>query len=217
VAEFFRGKSVAIVGSAPTVLRNRPGVIDAHDLVVRINNFKTKGFEDRVGRRTDVFYSFFGTSIKKPAADLIRDGVRLCMSKLPNARVMESAWHTRHGKEVGIDYRYVYRNRAGWWFGDTYVPDVAEFFRKFEALDRHQPTTGFAAILDVLSFDVTSVYLTGFDFFRSGMHNVDQPWRAKNLDDPIRHEPEREAAWIKQYVIDNPNRIILDDALREIL
>jgi hypothetical protein len=40
------------------------------------------------------------------------------------------------------------------------------------------------------------VFLTGFDFFTSRIHNVNETWRAKNLDDPIRHEPERERVWL---------------------
>jgi hypothetical protein len=60
------------------------------------------------------------------------------------------------------------------------------------------PTTGFAAVLDVLSFAPRAVYLTGFDGFRSRLHNVDEPHASKNPDDPYRHEPERELAWLAE-------------------
>lgn len=189
----FLGKSVAIVGSGPGCLKNEPGFIDKHDVVVRINNYKTG---EHQGYRCDVFYSFFGTSIQKKAYELHRDGVRLMMCKLPNSRPIESAWHERMHKLEGIDYRYVYRNRARWWFCNTFVPDDAHFLRKFELLHKHQPTTGFAAILDVLMLEPKSVYLTGFDGFASGIHNVNEKWRVKNSDDPIGHAPECEIEWI---------------------
>lgn len=197
----FEGKSVAIVGSGPSCAENTEGFIDSHDVVVRVNNYRLIG---GTGARTDVFYSFFGTSIKKTTDELKRDGVTLCMGKLPNADISgwlsheETAWHRGNGKAIGLDYRPHYERRSGWWFCDGYIPSIDDFMAKFELLGRRQPTTGFAAILDVLSFDPRSVFLTGFDFFRSGIHNVNEPWRKKNLDDPIRHDPEREFALVSQ-------------------
>lgn len=207
------GKSVAVVGSGPGVLGNAAGFIDGHDVVVRVNNYK---LSPAAGLRCDVFYSFFGTSIRKTRDELIRDGVTLCMSKIPDADcsdVIPSDWHRRHSKMIGVDYRthFERRRRMGFWFCDTYVPTVAEFLVPFELMGKRQPTSGFAAIFDVLSFAPRSVYLTGFDFFRSGLHNVDEPWKAKNSDDPIRHAPERELAWLRNNMGSHP--ITIDAAL----
>lgn len=210
--KWFEGKSVAIVGSGPGCTRNAEGLVDCQDIVVRVNNYRIAA---GTGRRTDVFYSFFGTSIKKSAEELKQDGVTLCMSKLPDAHAIESEWHRQNGKMIGVDYRPHYQRRRDWWFCDTYIPTVQDFMVGFELLGRHMPTTGFSAILDVLSFDPRVVYLTGFDGFRSGIHNVDAPHRVKNLDDPFRHEPERELAWLaanrKRYPI------WMDGTLAEIL
>lgn len=201
----FEGKSVAIVGSGPGVLGNAPGFVDGYDVVVRVNNYK---LSDAAGHRCDVFYSFFGTSIRKTRGELIADGVKLCLCKLPNADMtarsadnpspLDGAWHRKHSKMIGLDYRPHYTRRAstGFWFCDTYVPSIAEFRVGFDLLGRHMPTTGFAAILDVLSFKPRSVFLTGFDFFASGIHNVDEPWVHRNHDDPYRHAPDRERAFI---------------------
>lgn len=187
------GKSVAIVGSGPGVLDNAPGFVDSHDVVIRVNNYKLSA---AAGFRTDVFYSFFGTSIRKTADDLRCDGVTLCWAKCPDAYAIESEWHRRNGKMIGVDYRPHYRRRNDWWFCDTCIPSVDEFLESFNALDRHIPTTGFAAIFEVFRASPKAIYLTGFDGFRSGIHNVDEPWSAKNMDDPFRHEPARELAWV---------------------
>jgi hypothetical protein len=195
MARWFDGKSVAIVGSGPGATKNERGAVDRNDVVVRVNNYK---LEAGTGRRTDVFYSFFGPSIKKTADELVRDGVKLCMCKCPDAKFMESDWHRTRNKPYGVDFRYVYERRAGWWFCDTYVPSVDDFIAGFELLGGHIPTTGFAAILDVLSCNPRAAFLTGFDFFRSRVHNVNEPWRQKNTDDPIRHEPEREFLWLRE-------------------
>lgn len=207
---------MALVGSAPSVLRNKPGWIDSHDLVVRVNNYKTRGFERSVGARTDVHYSFYGTSIRKTAAELIADGVTLCLCKCPNAHAIESEWHRERNKMAGVDFRYIYRNRAGFWFCDTYMPSVPWFRETFEILGRRIPSTGFAALYDLARLDC-QVYVTGFDFFASGVHNVDERWRPGDPSDPIGHAPERERAWLKHYAKNNPDRITLDPTLNDLL
>lgn len=211
-ARRFEGKRVAVVGSGPGVLGNAKGFLDSFDLVVRVNNYK---LSPAAGFRTDVFASFFGSSIKKTAEELKRDGVTLCLCKLPNAQPVESEWHRKNGKMIGVDYRPHYRRRQAWWFCDTYIPTVEEFMVGFDLLGQHMPTSGFAAILDVLSFKPAAVYLTGFDGFRSKTHNVNEPWRVKNLDDPFRHEPERELQWLRDNMRKHP--IMTDVALMDAL
>lgn len=207
-AQRFRGKTVALVGSGPGAMGNAPGFIDSHDVVVRVNNYK---LFPATGKRTDVFYSFFGSSIKKTAQELAADGVRLCLCKCPDAKFMDSAWHRQNGKMNGVDFRSIYSARHDFWFCETYVPSVAEFLEHFNLLGKHVPTTGFSAILDVLSFEPKSLYLTGFDFFESGVHNVNEPWRKRNNADPIGHVPHLERDWLLANLARYP--ITLDPTL----
>jgi hypothetical protein len=210
VAERFRGKSVAIVGSGPSCLDNPPGKVDGHDVVVRVNSYRP-GNEQ--GWRTDVHYSFYGSSILKTDDHLKFDKVQLCMCKCPNSKPLQSEWHERMNKTNGIDFRYIYRARANWWPCDTFIPDDERFLKKVRLLQGHIPTTGFAAILDVLECEPASVYLTGFDFFTSKRHNIDEAWRPGRADDPIGHRPEMEKAWIKA----NSGRFLFDRKLRQML
>lgn len=209
VRKRLKGKRIAVIGSGPGVLDNEPGLIDSHDVVCRINNY---GLSEPAGYRVDVHFSFFGASIRKTTAELQRDGVTLLMCKCPNSKPIESEWHEANGKLNGIDFRYIYRDRADWWFADTYIPDDASFVAKFELLDRHIPTTGFAAILDVLACEPATVFLTGYDFFTSGIHNVSEPWRQKNTSDPIGHRPDLEAQWLRQNL--NRYPLTTDRSLR---
>ena len=73
----FKGKSIAVIGSGPTALLNSGEHIDSHDLIIRIQNYKMRGFESQVGSRTDVHYSFYGMSMRKTAKELQEDGVSL--------------------------------------------------------------------------------------------------------------------------------------------
>lgn len=210
VREMFHGKHVALVGSAPGVLDNRPGFVDSHEVVVRVNNYKVGA---RPGVRCDVFYSFFGSSIRKTADQLKRDGVRLCICKCPDAQFIESAWHRRRDRLRGVDFSYIYRMRSDFWFCDTYVPTTEQFLEWFMLLGRRVPTTGFAALLEILSHDPASVYMTGFDFFRSRMHNVNERWRPGDPTDPIGHAPEREREWVSSHA----ERLTFDPALKRAL
>lgn len=196
VEKVFHGKRVAVVGSGPGVLDNEPDFIDSHDVVVRINNYK---LGNAAGKRTDCFYSFFGGSIRKDRVELSNDGVKLCMCKCPDAKFMESKWHRDHQKPHGVDFRYIYRERQAWWFCPTYVPSLPEFLAVFNMLEQHIPSTGFSALVAIMGFEPESIYLTGFDFFSSRIHNVNEPWRPGNPDDPIGHAPELERAWLAKY------------------
>lgn len=210
VRRVLEGRRVALVGSGPGVLTNAPGFVDGHDVVVRVNNHKCG---PEAGFRTDVHYSFYGTSIRKSAEELQAEGVRLVMCKCPDAQFMESEWHRRMNKPHGVDFRYIYRNRAAWWFCDTYVPSLEEFLASFELLQRHVPSTGFSALLAVLQHGASHVYLTGFDFFASRVHNVNEPWRPGNPDDPIGHAPDLERAWLAS----NLDRVSMDAPLTAIM
>lgn len=212
VAQRFEGKTVAVVGGGPGAFDNPLGRVDSFDIVVRVNNYRLMG---GTGHRCDVFYSFFGTSIRKTPGELRRDGVSLCIAKCPNAMPFESEWHRQNNRLMGIDYRMIYGRRSGWWFCDTYIPEVEEFMQVFNLLGGHVPTTGFSAILDVLSFGPRSVLLTGFDFFRSGRHNLTESWRPKNYDDPIRHMPEFERQWLLKNIGRFP--VIVDKRLGDAL
>jgi hypothetical protein len=212
VRDMIEGKTIALVGSAPSVLNNEIGFIDSHDVVIRVSNYKL--FKP-TGARTDIHYSFFGNSIKKTKEELIEDGVKLCMCKCPNDKFMESAWHRRHGKLNGVDFRYIYEARKQWWFCDTYIPTTEEFLENFRLLNDHVPTTGFSAVLDVLKYQPKSIYMTGFDFFTTPIHNVNERWKRMNPSDPIGHVPDAETLWLTKNIDNLP--IIMDKRLKTVI
>lgn len=193
MASILKGKRIALIGSGPGCLSNKPGFIDSHEVVVRVNNHK---IGKQQGYRTDIHYSFYGASIRKTAQELKSEGVRLVMCKCPNGQFIDSDWHQKNNKQNGVDFSYIYRYRADWWFCDTYVPTLDEFMSGFNLLGGRVPTTGFSALLDLLSYEPESVYMTGFDFFASKIHNVNERWKPGDPSDPIGHAPEREKDWL---------------------
>lgn len=204
VQKFFEGKKVAIVGSAPSCRDNEPGFIDSFDIVCRINNFKL--FEE-TGYRTDVYYSYFGRAIRIEKSEL--KDTRLVMCKYPMGGIKHLVeWGNYTPNSRGVDYEWVYEERKDWWFGNTYIPTMEAFVKYFNQLGHHIPTTGFSCILDVSQCDC-EIYLTGFDFFESGKHNVNETWIKGDPNDPIRHRPDLEKQWLSE----NKDRFILDERL----
>jgi hypothetical protein len=56
LASLFDGKTIAVVGNGPSELGKGLGeLIDAHDMVIRFNNFSTQGFATDYGCRTDIW------------------------------------------------------------------------------------------------------------------------------------------------------------------
>lgn len=213
VSRLIKGARVALVGSGPGALKNPPGLIDSFDVVVRVNNYKLGTPE--LGSRTDVFFSYFGNAIKKRPEELKRDGVRLCIAKCPDAAAINSEWHRRRGKTHGIDFRWIYDRRSRWWPAPVYVPKVEEFLGDFELLGRRVPTTGFSAVLTLLRFKPAHLYMTGFDFFTSGIHNVNEKWLPGDPRDPIGHDPRLEREWIRANRSLYP--LSFDSTLQELL
>ena len=210
VTDMIKGKSVVILGSAPSVLYNNRTVIEKHDIVVRLNNFKTSGYEQKVGARTDIYYSFFGSSIKKTAADL--KGVRLIYCKYPDCDFRE---HNDGRYEDGVsgDFRSVYKFRQRFFNSlntDIYIPDYSDFLRNFLYANRIL-TTGVQCIIDILSHNPKSIHVTGFDFFESGKHNTNERWTAG--DGGHDHNAEKDIVKnITKYF-----NVTLDDNIKETL
>ncbi len=54
--KLLKGKTIAIVGNGPSETgKNKGAEIDKHDIVIRFNNYETKGFEQDYGTRTDIW------------------------------------------------------------------------------------------------------------------------------------------------------------------
>lgn len=188
-------------------------VVDSHDIVVRVSNYK---LSKSAGFRTDVHYSFYGNSTRSAKDDLIRDGVILCMCKCPDGKIMNSPWHAKRMKLFGVDFRYIYYLRKDWWFCDTYIPEMHDFMAKFKLLGNRIPTTGFSAILDIIDMKPRKLFLTGFDFFQSKVHNVDEPWKPGDESDPIGHVPDMELDWVKNNLKDISN-VTFDKKLESLI
>jgi hypothetical protein len=222
--ESFANKRVAIIGSAPSVLQNQGDIIDKYDEIIRINNFKVKGvdlkgnnydYRHLVGSRTDWHYSFYGGSIRTSKAEL--EGIKGHLCKCPNEEIVHlTDWHIKRKAEKGCGWAWIYRARTDYWQAPVYIPTKEHYLRCFYMLGNRVPTTGFACIWEMISLPVKEMYITGFDFFKSGVHNVTEIWKPGKADDPIGHVPQREFEFLKKWVKEMP-KITLDKHLRRLI
>ena len=173
--EYLKDKKVCIVGPAPSIIgSNQKDLIESYDTVVRLHK-SIPVPEERVidvGLRTDIFYH--------------------CMNQLPL---------------VGGPIDFAYLQNAIEFIASPYpniVPfnrDIAHFnkmnkgklkthiinkdlYLKFSKEMNTRPNSGTSAIIDLLSFDIAELYITGFTFFKGG---YDKTYRNQSEEQVMAH------------------------------
>lgn len=196
ITKFFWNKTVLVLGSAPNVLETETDFMDSFDLIVRVNNYKN--FNSC--RRTDVYASFFGKSIRKDIHNLRQDGVRLLMAKCPDDIVEVKNPDGSINTKLSEDFRWIYEFRNEW-FKVAGIPlfiQTVENFNNNNIPIKQICTTGVAIILDILRCKPKHLYFAGFDFAMSGMHNINKRMIIK--PEPNCHHFEDEFYYMREKV-----------------
>ena len=176
VEQFESRQSVAVVGNAPTLTDSGAGAwIDSHDVVVRFNDCRVRGFEHDIGSRTDIL-------ISNPYAET-RPGSRLD-DLFPPLVVVVITPQTRRGDKAEFA-RWVGANRVLF----TYSPDI-----RISTVDRSEialttGTYGISLVTRLLKPKRLSV--TGFTMFAPGQDFY--YWDSKPAPGLQSHAPATEA------------------------
>jgi hypothetical protein len=208
------GRRVVIFGGAPSCLDNARQEIEGFDTILRVNNFDCRKWGDRIGRRTDIYYTYWAPKdLHVSNRELQAQGCKLLWSKIPNA---DFTAHYRVGKErpgVAADFRWIFDARRQWFKIPVYIPTVAEFYENYNIMRRFL-TTGVSAIVDVMRMRPKELYLTGFDFYESRTTEVDF-----ELGETFGtgHLFKREKELVKLLYYQNKSVIRLDKKLKEVL
>jgi hypothetical protein len=159
---YLYGKSVALVGPAPTVVGSSQGdAIDSYDVVIRTNKAIPPVIEmsSDIGVRCDILYHCMNTSPKAGGEInvdvLIENGVKWLAA--PYAR-RGRFHHAATMFEADNAGRLKYHNVDN------------SFYDSVKKCMGTMPNTGIMAIIDLLRHDVAEIYVTGFTFFRGGYH-----------------------------------------------
>ncbi len=162
LARICAAERVAIVGNGPSLIGGRHGPdIDAHDHVLRINDFRLGGFEADVGRRTSLWYSG-ANRLASPDRDAV-EGVPtlLCQPEWYHFPDLPAFSRSRLGIALGDEAAFL-------------PPDI--YWLLSTRLLYPRPTSGLRAIALVDLFADRDYRLFGFDFFEDGnAHYFERP------------------------------------------
>jgi len=186
--QLVKQKRVAIVGPAKTTLGTKQGpLIDSYDVVVRFNEAiehlpVTGSLADDIGTKADILYC---------NQVILRDNIL----KLPG---LSQQKFIKACNEVGVKYIVCTNNGLSYdnlgepqpccdVQDNKVISDFKRFLSQYDMRTKfrlvYSPSavlrtwmqgycgrTGFIAILDLLSFDIASLYITGMTFYHGGGH-----------------------------------------------
>jgi len=186
-----------LIGSGPSVLNKKQGkIIDEYDIVVRINHAKTRGYEEYVGSKTDIW-----TISGHLLVDYVKKKRRI--KELEEKEVWVFNTHRKFGGTVAMENitKVAERTLSNYYLGSM------EYARKVHEISGSDPSTGImliAYVLDILpeykekNFkEYFPISITGFDCFET----EEDYWGPfhKNLDRTI-HDGECEREFIEKYI-----------------
>ena len=177
-----RPKSIVLVGNGPSLLGKGLGdIIDAHDEVVRFNEFALAGHEADVGTRV----TFWSTCSKS---------LRPASGELP-ARVICVHGDTKLAHET----REVLRVPAA--FYKRLTAEIRAISKHAHASDV-RPTSGFIVARWLLESGCPRIHLAGFDHFRKHESRQHHYWQARAYGRPFEHDGDAEAELLSPYATD---------------
>ena len=150
--KLIHGKTIALVGNGPSEVGKGKGPeIDAHDIVIRMNNYQTAGFEQDYGYKTDIWIRGFGGEDLNDYTDKMH---YLFAGITGDYRFIPLYWDF----QLDILYRdLVERNiTSGYISCDLY----SQLSRKTQI----SPTTGFSSLYTIKSLGCKQLDVYGFSF-----------------------------------------------------
>jgi hypothetical protein len=211
--EFITDKSVALVGPAQSIIGTKKGeIIDKFDLVVRLNKSipLPNGISEDIGTRTDIVYNSLNTSDFPGENNLNpklykKYGVRFVCTSYPfNHNIF-------HDDIATYVYKYKFELPL------KVMNDLK--FRNFEKMLATRPYTGTCAIMDLLSYPIKYLYITGLDFYSTKYYSEYRRISKEGLKhnkNNIIHQCKPQIDYLK-HISFFDDRIILDQFLDKLL
>lgn len=215
---WFKGKRVAIIGGADSVLKEKNGAkIDKYDVVVRIN----KGVEiidtqkKYVGSKTDVLFHSFMDNPGEPGSSPITTDL---WKKHKVGKIIYSLNHSEETKGIYDIIRFAKKSVAETKFSE--VPSRLHKKNK-KSIAPYWPTTGHIAINTIFCCRPKEIFVTGLTFFKTP-HNKAYRKTGKQVEDefakkPGAHYPDAEYQHFKKLYLANKEVIKVDQTLQKII
>lgn len=169
------GKTIAIVGPAPYLLKHQKGgEIDEHDIIVRLNDFiPLKKIRKHYGTRTDIVFSNFGTpwmrgiteKLKIEDTDEYFKKIKLVVASAIKSDHSESNFlNFDENKVTKVVENFQNINKYNipfYWIG---IKDYKILYEKIGV----EFNTGVASICILLQYPIKKLSLYGFSFYKGG-------------------------------------------------
>jgi hypothetical protein len=210
--KFVQNKTVAIVGPANSIIGSGKGkTIDKFDIVIRLNKALPLPFNlsEDIGTKTTIIYNSLNVS-DYPGQNILdtnlykKYGVKYVCCSYPYASVFVGDINNYVQKyQFDIPFRCVERNK----------------YYKFKNQIKTRPYTGTSAIMDILSFDVKALYITGIDFYNTPYYSQYRDVSKRRLSG-LRSNGIHNAYSQMEYLLYKSltdKRVILDEKLEKLL
>ena len=178
---------IIIVGNGENILDKKNGhLIDNFDKVVRLGQYKTKGYEEFTGTKTDILSTIFW---KLDFERLKNHKIILNVPLNMQEQFFESEKFVEE-KYSNYKSNILYMNK----FDD--IEGLREYYKKtlpaFTGIDDINFSLGFKTFYFIEKlFPDSTIYATGFDFFKTGWY-----WdKTHNRDNSNMHPYTQERLW----------------------
>ena len=148
--------NVLIVGNGPSILKKEYGKdIDKFDIVIRLNDYKIKGYENNVGEKTDLWFTGLGWQLDKR---YVNEKTLICSHKFYKRKdvlnqVKKKMIFSKNEQEEKNQKKRIY-----------YVNNPHMFkYQKFLSDRKYMFSTGMCAILTCINYFYNPVTIVGFD------------------------------------------------------
>ena len=212
-ANYVSNKCIALVGPASSIIGSNKGpVIDKFDLVVRLNKALPlpENLKNDIGSRTDIIYNSLNT-IDYPG----ENNLSTRLYKKHNVQFVCSSYPINNAIFRQDILNYVYRYKFE-------IPFKSMNDKKFNNFERYlgtRPYTGTCAIMELLSYPIKYLYITGLDFYQTKYYSEYRVIKKEQLRysrNSIIHQCEPQLDYLKNISLFD-NRIILDNFLDNLL
>jgi len=211
--EYIRDKTVSLVGPANSILNTGKGeIIDKFDVVVRLNKSLPLPLTlvKDIGKRTDIIYNSLNTT------------------DFPNENNLSASLYKKNHVQF-ICSSYPYSNEI---FRKDILNYIQKYqfeiplkimddmkYKKFERYLGTRPYTGTCAIMDLLSYPIKYLYITGLDFYQTKYYSeyrrITKVQLNSTRDNGI-HKNKPQIEYLKTISLFD-SRIIVDDFLDKLL
>ena len=152
-------KRIVIVGPADYV--NNHDIINNYDIIIRMNKGLKMEKNQKTGSRTDILYHAVNLSEENGGPLTPRSNLHI---RFVYPMIKKNEKNSFYLVGTIRDYRKICKN----------YPNLRNFsilpkkkYLEFESLVCSRPNTGLITILDILSYDIKELYITGFTLFQT--------------------------------------------------